>query len=275
VVSFFTVAAALFGLLIGSFLNVVAYRVPLGKSVVSPPSACPNCAAEIRWYDNLPVVSWLLLRARCRNCGEPISWRYPAVEALTAGLFALTAFVLLDRAPAAASGLPTVGTTITVVAYLYLAAVSVALALIDLDTQRLPNAIVYPSYVVGATLLTAATLFSGDWAALLTAAIAGAALFLAYLLLVLVYPGGMGLGDVKLAGVLGLYLGYLGWGAFAVGAFAPFLLGGLFAIVLVLLRRAGGKSRIPFGPWMLLGAWVGIVFGGGIWNWYLGFVGLV
>lgn len=155
----------------------------------------------------------------------------------------------------------TVAGVVTLIAYLYLAAISVVLALIDIDTRRLPNAIVLPSYLVGGVLLTSAALLGGDLArmggALLGAGVAAAV----YGVLWLASPTGMGLGDVKLAGVLGLFLGYLGRGTFAVGLLTPFLLGGVFAFGLVVLRRVGRKSGIPFGPWMLAGAWVGIVAG--------------
>ena len=163
---------------------------------------------------------------------------------------------------------------LVLVAFLFLAAVSIVLALIDLDTHRLPNAIVLPSYVVGVVLLASAGILGADYAALLRAGIGMAALWVAYLLMALAYPGGMGRGDVKLAGVLGLFLGYLGWGPLAVGAFAAFLLGGLFAVGLVMARRANRKSGIPFGPWMLAGAWVGVFFGATIWSGYLTLLGV-
>ena len=148
-----------------------------------------------------------------------------------------------------------------------------ALALIDIDTKRLPNAIVLPSYPVALVLLALASWNPGgasDWSAFVRALIGGAALFLVYFVTVLVYPAGMGFGDVKLAGVLGLYLGWFGWGALFTGWFAAFLLGGLFSVGLLLAGRAGRKSGIPFGPWMLLGAAVGIVLGEPLWAWYLG-----
>jgi len=246
---------ALLGLVIGSFLNVVIWRVPRGESVVRPPSACPGCGHEIRARDNVPVLSWLLLRGRCRDCGTPISARYPAVEALTAVLFGLVAWHVEPWA---------------VPAFAYLAAIGVALALIDLDTHRLPNAIVLPSYPVLALLLTVASWGSGDWPALLRAVIGGVALWVAYFAMALAYPSGMGFGDVKLAGLLGAALAWLGWGAFAVGSFGAFLLGGVFSIGLVLAGRAGRKSGIPFGPWMILGAAVGIAVGEPLWGAYLG-----
>jgi leader peptidase (prepilin peptidase)/N-methyltransferase len=165
-------------------------------------------------------------------------------------------------------------TVITFVAFLYLAAISVALAFIDLDTHKLPNRIVLPAYGVGIVLLGFASALSGNYDSLLRAAIGGAALFLAYLLMALAYPRGMGLGDVKLAGVLGLFLGWLGWGPLVVGAFGAFVLGGVFSIILLALRRVGRKSGIPFGPWMLMGAWVGIFWGNTIFAGYLSLFGL-
>ena len=249
--------AVVLGLAVGSFLNVVVWRVPRGGSIVSPPSACPACGHRIRPWDNVPVVSWLLLRGRCRDCRAPISARYPLVEAGTAALFGLTAWHFDDLLPA----LP---------AYLVLAAAAVALALIDLDVHRLPNVIVLPLYPVLAVLLALASWLTGDWGALLRAGIGGAALFAFYFLAAVIYPSGMGFGDVKLAGVLGGALAWLGWGPFAVGAFAPFLLGGFYAVGLLLTRRAGRGTGIPFGPWMLLGAAVGVAVGEPLWRAYLG-----
>lgn len=252
--------SAVLGLAVGSFLNVVVWRVPRGESVVRPPSACPRCGHAIRARDNVPVLGWLLLRGRCRDCGEPISVRYPLVEAGTAAAFALVGW----RFAAAPAAVP---------AYLYLAAIGIALALIDLDVRRLPDAIVLPSYPVVALLLTVASI--GDWSALLRAAIGGAALLGFYGLLffgsaLLLGRTGMGLGDVKLAGLLGAAMAWVGWGSLVVGGFAAFLLGGLFSIALMVAGRAGRRSTVPFGPWMILGAAVGIAVGEPVWGAYLG-----
>ncbi|MFS0704172.1 A24 family peptidase [Cellulomonas sp. 179-A 9B4 NHS] len=253
------VLAGLVGLAIGSFLNVVVWRVPRGESVVSPPSACPRCGHGIRPRDNVPVLGWLLLRGRCRDCGEPIAARYPLVEAATGLAFVAATAWLLTRDDGLWL-LPAVW---------YLVAIGVALALIDLDTHRLPDVIVLPSYGVAAVLLAVASAGTDQWDALLRAAIGGAALWVFYFVLVLAYPRGMGFGDVKLAGVLGMYLAWVGWGALVVGGFAAFVCGGVYALGLVVTRRAGRKSGVPFGPWMLLGCAVGLVVGETLWGAYL------
>lgn len=235
------------GLAIGSFLNVVIWRVPRDESVIRPASHCPNCDAAISPRDNVPVVSWLLLRGRCRHCEARISRRYPLVELATAAVFLAVAW--------------RIGLHASLPAYLYLAAVGVALAMIDLDVQRLPDKLTLPSYAVGLALLGVAAAASSDGHAFERAALGMAILFGLYALLWLIYPSGMGLGDVKLAGVLGLYLAYLGWGQLVVGGFSAFLLGAVVSVGLVLFRDAGRKSRVPFGPFMLLGVLVGIWVG--------------
>ncbi|MES2169262.1 MAG: prepilin peptidase [Actinomycetota bacterium] len=252
---------ALFGALIGSFLNVVIYRVPAGKSIVSPPSACGSCGHEVRPYDNIPVVSWLVLRGKCRDCGSRISIRYPLVELGGLIFFAIVAVRFVPPMFTERGTPPLVADIIALVAFLYLSAISLALALIDIDVRRLPNAIVLPAYAVGALLLGASSVLSGDYWALARAAIGCAALGLIYLVLAVAVPGGMGFGDVKLAGVLGLFLGWLGWAPLTVGALLAFVLGGLFGIALLIIRRGGRKTTIPFGPWMLAGAWIGILVG--------------
>lgn len=278
VAPFVTVLVGVLGLAIGSFLNVVVYRVPAGISVVAPASSCPGCGHEIRRRDNVPVVSWLLLRARCRDCSAPISARYPLVEAATGLLFVAVAMFSMLAPWSPLAGLDgtrgLVRGALLLAAFLYLMAISVSLTLIDLDTHTLPNRIVLPAYIVLPLLLLAASTVSGDWAAALRGLIGLVVLGFVYLALALAVPGGMGLGDVKLAGVLGFVLAYLGWGPLAVGSFGAFLLGGTFAIVLLVVRRAGRRSGIPFGPWMLAGAWLGIAVGAPVWDLYLGVLGL-
>lgn len=282
---FLVVIAGVFGLLIGSFLNVVAYRVPAKVSLMRE-SRCPHCDTAIKPWHNVPVVGWIVLRGRCANCKAPISPRYPIVEAVTGVAFALITWVgLMYPAVLGVSSPSFVGRSTTetvggsttegialalvIVAFLYFAAISIVLTLIDLDTHRLPNSIVLPSYLVAGILFTVAAALTGDWGSLLRAAIGMAVLYAFYALLRLARPGGMGGGDVKLAGVVGIYLGWIGWGALAVGAFAAFLYGGVFGIALMLLRRAGRKTAIPFGPWMILGAWTGVFAGEAVGRWYV------
>lgn len=247
-------ATVLLGLVIGSFLNVVIYRVPRHESVVTPPSACPACQHQLAAKDNIPVLSWLLLRGKCRYCAAPISARYPLVELLTAVLFLLITLVF--------------GFGWELPAFLYLAAISVALALIDLDTKRLPNAIVLPSYPVALLLLLIPTIAEARWANYLGAVLGGLALFAFYFLLAFIYPAGMGFGDVKLAGVLGIYLGWLGWAVLVFGGFLGFVLGGLVGIALMLASRAGRKTQIPFGPFMLGGCLLAVFLGQSVTDWY-------
>lgn len=258
--AFPVVVCGIIGLVIGSFLNVVIWRVPRGESVAHPASHCPQCEHPIRPRDNVPVLSWLVLRGRCRDCGAPISARYPSVELATGVLFAAMAWRF--------------GAQWELPAYLYLCAISVALALIDIDVRRLPNAIVLPSYVVAAVLLLLPAVIEGRWHEYLRAAGGGAVLYAVFFLLVFIHPAGMGFGDVKLAGVLGAYLGWLGWGVLAVGGFLGFLLGGVYGAGLMLAKRVGRKSAIPFGPFMLAGALVAVFAGQWLVDRYLQMIGI-
>ncbi|MFC7531334.1 prepilin peptidase [Actinoplanes sp. GCM10030250] len=243
---------ALLGLAVGSFLNVVIHRVPRDESLVQPGSHCTECGHAVRNRHNIPVLGWLLLRGRCADCGTRISARYPLVEAGTTALFVAVAARF--------------GWSWELPAYLYLAAIAIALALIDLDVMRLPDKIVLPSYGVAAALLVPVSVAEGDWTAPLRGLAAAAILFLLYRLLA---GWGMGFGDVKLAPLLGFYLGWLGWGAVAIGAFAGFLLGGAVGAVLMALKLASRKSRIPFGPYMLAGAFLAVFAAAPLADWYV------
>jgi leader peptidase (prepilin peptidase)/N-methyltransferase len=273
---------AVLGLLVGSFLNVVIARVPAGESVVRPGSRCPRCGVPIAPRDNVPVVSWLLLRGRARCCGAPISWRYPVVELLTAAAFALVAAwattawtpALLGQAPDAAARdgfgpLAWDGSLWPLPAFLYLAAVSIALGAIDLDTYRLPFWIVVPSWWVAGVLLGGAALLLGHPGAVGRMLVGGLALWGLYRLLHLVYPAGMGYGDVRLAGLIGMYLAWVDWGALVVGAFAGVLVGGLGGVAVLIAQRSGLKTQIPYGPYMLVGTWVGLFWGQAVMSAYL------
>ena len=238
---------AIIGLAIGSFLNVVIWRVPRGESVLHPPSACPRCGARIRARDNVPVLGWLVLRGRCRDCGNPISVRYPLVEAATAVLFA----VMAVRS----------GWDWELPAYLYFAALGVALALIDFDTKRLPDALTKSAWVVTPALLGLAAALGDHPGALVRAAVGAAAVGAFYFVVWFAYPAGMGFGDVKLAPTVGAYLGWVSYGATGVGVFFGFLYGAAVGIGVMALGKAGRKTKIPFGPFMLAGAFTGILIG--------------
>ena len=248
--------SALLGLVIGSFLNVVVHRVPRGESVVSPPSACPRCREPIRPRHNVPVLGWLVLRGRCFGCDLPISARYPLVELGTSALFALAGWRFADRPELLG-------------AYLVFAAAAVALALIDLDVHRLPNVIVLPAYPVLAVLLAA----GADRDSLARAGLGALLLFAVFLVIALAAPGAMGLGDVKLAGVVGGLTAYLSWGAFLTAALGGFVLGALVGLALLGTHRAGRRTAVPFGPFMLVAAWTSILGARGLGELYLSTIG--
>jgi leader peptidase (prepilin peptidase)/N-methyltransferase len=238
--------AALFGAAIGSFLNVVVWRIPRGESIVSPPSRCPSCETPIKPRDNVPVLSWLLLRGRCRHCGAPISARYPLIEALTAIVFA---GIVLAR-----------GVDRDLAWELPLASVLIAVAAIDLDIRIIPNRILVPAAVFG--LVTAAAIRPSSLPALLAW---GAGAFAFFLVAALVYPAGMGMGDVKLAGVMGLYLG----SSVAPALFIAFLAGSLYGVVVIARFGAEGRKKgVPFGPFLALGGIVGLMAGPDLVNLY-------
>ena len=233
------VVAGLFGAVIGSFLNVVAHRVPLGESLVSPPSRCPECEAPVKPYDNIPVASWLVLRGRCRNCGTRISPRYPLVELATALAFAAVVAIR--------------GFDNDLVLELPFVAALIALAAIDYDHKLLPNKIVYPlaAYGVIATLLV-------DRDDLVENLIAGAGAFAFLLAAVIAYPRGMGMGDVKLAGAMGLYLGL----SIIPALLAAFLSGSVVGVVILAREGAAGRKKaVPFGVFLALGGIVGVLAG--------------
>lgn len=237
------------GAVIGSFVTVVAQRLPRGESFVAGRSRCPSCGAQIGARDNVPILSWLALRGRCRACGESISARYPLAEA-GLGLLWVATYLILgdDDAGELALGL-------------VLCAVLVAITLTDLDLRLIPNAIVGPAAIVGVGIAALSQVSSLDERAIAAAA-GGGFLFL----IALAYPRGMGMGDVKLVAMMGIYLGR---------AIAPAILIGFAAGALVgaaMIARHGSQARkraIPFGPFLALGGVVGLWFGDEIVDWYL------
>ncbi len=233
------VVIGVLGLLVGSFLNVVVYRLPRGESLVRPASRCPECGTPVKPYDNVPVLSWLLLRGRCRKCGAAIGARYPLVEALTAAAFVGAA---LAR-----------GVDDDLALWLPFAAVLIAVAAIDLDHRIIPNKILLPAAVWG---IAATIAFRPDNVD--DSLIAGGIAFSALLLAALVYPAGMGMGDVKLAGVMGIYLG----SGVAPAMLSAFLAGSV--VGLLIIAREGKDARkkgVPFGPFLAFGGLIGLYWG--------------
>jgi leader peptidase (prepilin peptidase) / N-methyltransferase len=240
--------AALMGAVFGSFLNVVAYRLPRGESLSRPRSRCPGCQTPIKPYDNVPVLSWLALRGRCRSCRAPISWRYPFVEAAT-GL--LCALVVIVKGPDEDALLG-----------LALVLLLVPVTLIDLDHRIIPNRLM----LIGAVLAPAIVLLTEPDAIaehLIAAAAAGGF----FLLAALAYPRGMGMGDVKLAAVLGLFLGR----SVAPAVFLALMSGTLVGAAIIARKgaREGRKTAVPFGPFLALGAVVALLAGDAMVDWYL------
>jgi leader peptidase (prepilin peptidase)/N-methyltransferase len=240
--------AFLWGLVAGSFVSVVAHRVPRGESIVGPRSRCPACGAQIAAYDNVPVLSWLLLRGRARCCGAAISPRYPLVELSLGALYAATVLVLWEDPAEVALGL------------VFVTALA-AVTLTDLERRVIPNSILLVAAVLGAAIAAATDPASLPERAIAAAA-AGGLLFLA----ALAYPRGMGLGDVKLAAVMGLFLGRNVAPAILVALLAGSLVG------LAMIARHGAAARkqaIPFGPFLALGGVVGLLAGDELVDWYL------
>lgn len=245
------VAIALFfiGLPLGSFFNVVAYRLPRGQTPWKPArSHCPNCDAQISARDNLPVIGWLLLRGRCRDCGTSISWRYPVFEALTGLLFAACGWKY--------------GWDLTLIPPLLFVSTLLIVANSDLDQRIIPNAVIVPSLCAGVVAMALA--YPDEW---LTWTLSAIIAFSVMFLTALAYPRGMGMGDVKLALIMGLYLGR----AVIPALFLAFLLGTIVGIGIMATRGVseGRKTAVPFGPFMAIGGVFGLFWGEGVFQWYL------
>jgi leader peptidase (prepilin peptidase)/N-methyltransferase len=276
--AFYLICLGAFGLIFGSFGNVLISRVPRGESVVSPPSHCPKCGHDVRWYDNVPVVSWMLLRGRCRDCGEPIPLRYPVIELASGALWVLAGWVW---------GLSP--TTPLAIAFFYLLLV---LSAIDLDTRRLPTPLVWALAAIAAAAAVAAQLTgigfgplvgqaSAGWlaqpaiaAAVGFAAGAGTSAGIALLYRALRGRDGLGFGDVRLLGAMGLVLGPFVLLAYALGN----IIGVLVALPQALLSRKKGAlstRSIPFGPFLALGGVLTALWGPAIWTWYLRLLNIV
>ncbi len=249
---------ALFGLVFGSFVTVLAYRVPRHESIVKPGSRCPTCGASLRVMDNIPVVSYLVRRGKCHACGEQISPRYPLTELATSASFVLAALAFHEQPYVAG-----------VIALFF--GVLLALSLIDLEHRILPNAITYPSLVVFAVAVVVGQLLGTEMSivggAVGLLGYAGALFVVAFL-----YPKGMGMGDVKLVALIGLVAGSLGAAEVIVAAVAGFFSGGIVGLAVLLVRRQRGQT-MPFGPFLALGAAIGVLVGPQVASWYLGLLG--
>jgi leader peptidase (prepilin peptidase) / N-methyltransferase len=256
VTALIAVIAGVYGLVIGSFLNVVIWRMPRHESLVTPGSHCPGCDTPIAPRDNIPVLSWLLLRGKCRHCGEPISIRYPFIELLTAVLFAAVGAVYHDS-----WALP---------AFLLLTAALIAISAIDLEHFIIPNRIVYPVGFASVILLAGAAALEHSWTPFGRALLGSISAFLFFFALHVVAPGGMGFGDVRLSAVLGLFLGWLGGMQVFGGLFLGFLLGAVIGILLIAFGGRGRKQHIPFGPYLAAGTMIFVLFGDPITHWWRG-----
>jgi leader peptidase (prepilin peptidase)/N-methyltransferase len=241
------VVATLLGAMAGSFANVAIYRLPRQESLVAPRSRCPHCGHLIRARDNVPVLSFLWLRGRCRDCGGAISWRYPLVETLTAALF-LAAWWWFGLSVQA------LGAAIFVL-------IMVIVIFVDLEHRIIPNAVTYPGVVVG--LLLAAAGGPGSFLGSLLSAVGA---FLLFLLIAVVSRGGMGGGDIKLAAVMGAFLG---WPVVAAALFLSFTTGGIVGLALLASGRRKRKDPVPFGPFLATGGLLALFWGEALVEWYL------
>ncbi len=243
-----TIFLLVFGLLIGSFLTVVAHRVPRGESVVGGRSHCPACGAQIAAYDNVPILSWLLLRGRARCCATPISPRYPLTELTAGALFAAVALVFWGDAGEILLGLAFV-------------AMLIAITLTDLERRIIPNKILLAGTIVGVAIVAVSDPSSFPERAIALAAAGGLLLAVA-----LAYPRGMGMGDVKLAAVMGLYLGR----SVAPALLIAFAAGSLVGLAMIARHGSAARKRaVPFGPFLAFGGVVGLLVGDQIVEWYL------
>jgi leader peptidase (prepilin peptidase)/N-methyltransferase len=244
--------AAVFGALIGSFLNVCIHRLPRGQSIVRPRSACPSCGAELSWSDNVPIVSYLLLRGRCRGCGAAISIRYPIVEVVTAALFAACWWQF--------------GFSLLFASRVVLGCSLIVLFAIDLEHQLLPNVITLPGIVVG----FAFSLFGPPgWLASLLGILAGGGILfaIAEVYFRIRHEEGLGMGDVKMLAMVGAFLG---WKLAIVTLMLASVAGAVIGLLIIATGRGDMKYALPFGTFLALGAGLAAVAGPGLLDWYLG-----
>lgn len=251
------IALAVAGLVAGALLNDLIARASAGR-VPASECGCQRRSARAGSIPSVLAVSWVRRRGKCAVCGQRMPTRALIVVVVTsAASVAVAVWIFSEHGPLDQPW-ETWSVVPVLIAYLYLAAVSIALTTIDLLTHRLPNSIVLPSYLVIGALLALASVLGAQWEALLRGVVGALALFVFYAFLRAVGPGSVGGGDVKLAGVLGAALGFAGWGALVIGALAAFLMAGLVSVALMVAGRIGPRGRIAFGPWMIVGAWIGL-----------------
>lgn len=246
---FIGVSVFLIGLAVGSFLNVCICRLPHGESVVSPPSHCPGCGASIRWYDNIPVLSYLFLKGRCRNCRTPISWQYPFVEFITGVIYLATVHIF--------------GLSLETAVYLVLLSALVVITVIDLKHQIIPDKITLPGIPIG-LVCSSVVLPTGFANAAIGLVLGGGGFYL----IALLSRGGMGGGDIKLMGMLGAFMG---WKAVILTTMVGSFLGAAAGIFLMYVKGRGRKHPVPFGPFLAFGALVSLFWGEQLVSWYAGF----
>lgn len=243
----------LLGLMVGSFLNVCICRLPEHKSIVTPPSSCPHCQQPIKAYDNIPLLSFIILRGRCRYCGEAVSWQYPAVELITGLLFLGLAYSW--------------GLGGQVFVYALLASALLVVSVIDLQHQIIPDKVTLPGIVLGLGFSFFSLLPVDFVQSLIGLAVGGGILYA----VAVISRGGMGGGDIKLMALIGVFLG---WQKALLTIFLGVLVGSIVGVALMLFRGKGRKDKIPFGPFLALGAIISIFWGQEIINWYLFISGL-
>ncbi len=252
-VNIYSIWVVLVGLALGSFLNVVIYRLPRSESLVKPGSRCPSCKKPIAWYDNIPIVSYFLLRGKCRHCGNRISWRYPVVEAITA--LVLSALFAVH------------GLTPLFFVYSVLVLFLIPIAFIDLQTGLIPNALTFSGFILGVIL--AFGLQFENWKSLLIGAVVGGAILLFFGILGrwIFRRESIGMGDVKLLVLIGVYMGFP---EVVYSLFLGVFVAGLFILIGMLMKKIRLHDTVPFGPFIAIGTVVYMCFGNVLLSWYLG-----
>ena len=262
---FWTVVSGIFGLVIGSFLNVVIWRVPNNESILGP-SHCPKCEAPITAIQNIPLLSWLFLRGKCANCKNPISIRYPIVELMNGILFSVITWFFYPKS---------LSELFILLALLFFGAMSIVIAWIDADTMKIPSKLIYLSYIIVGILFVTATIISGNYYLLLNAFIGAIILGIVYFILFLMPKGPMGFGDVRLSLLIGFILGWFNLGSIFVGFILAFLLATIYYVPKMVINKSSMKGKkVPFGPWIIGGFWLAVFFGGQILKAYLRFSGI-